>query len=663
MKRGKRTYVALLAMVVGSTLAAVSPVMGQQRIDTSGHAMDANTQIGSGGYNAPQTNQTVGTQYQNALVTNNVTNGAGFRGREFNGINMGVGYNDPFAFRGLLAGQGVDQFIAESTGVPTMANPTASSNSLASPPQVIFGASNNSPPPGFQQLPNGLGFVPAQPMTQSPADTRLGAVDFTETPMLPKPNELLVPGPVDPTAPVNPSSGSQLFAASPLYGVRQWQFNAGQIQPAQDQQLGQQSSSLFGGQSPLQQGSGVTQFNQTPSQTRLLQLRRELNNSSNQGSQQVSQGGANGATLLAPLRPGMASNSNAGPALEPLTVETAQLKSMNIAPEAGDVSTSQSTRQVLSDIPLPPPSQQSSEVALLQQMMQKYQASHPKTDEQANADFQRILRLRQIAATNAERGSNVLGSPRTNEPGANETAPGIPNPEMGPGGANVAPAPPEHEENGNLIKPGFTTLPNLNGISQGSNAPPPAAPPVPIDSFATGVKAKGLADMIASGESLAQQQQYDRAIATYNDAIQVAPNNPLILTARANAELGGGYYAQASADLHSAITLDPAVLIGRYDLQKHLGSQRLKALSDDLKQAAQDSPKDSTHAFLYAYVLYNSHHVGMAAQWLSTADQRSGGKDPVIVDMKKYWNFNEESPAAPLPSTQPSMSTPSARPN
>ena len=78
---------------------------------------------------------------------------------------------------------------------------------------------------------------------------------------------------------------------------------------------------------------------------------------------------------------------------------------------------------------------------------------------------------------------------------------------------------------------------------------PPAAPPVPIDSFATGVKAKGLADMIASGESLVQQQQYDRAIATYDDAIQVVPNNPLILTAGANAELGGGYYAQASADL------------------------------------------------------------------------------------------------------------------
>ncbi|MGD0463144.1 MAG: tetratricopeptide repeat protein [Tepidisphaeraceae bacterium] len=659
MKFGKRTYVALLAMVAGSTLAGVPPVMGQERVDTSGHALDANPQIGTGGYNAPQTNQVIGTQYQNALVTNNVTNGAGFRGPAFHGINMGAGYEDPFAFRGLLAGQGVDQFIAGSTGVPTMSNPTGSSNRFATPPQTYYGASNNSQPAGFQPLPNSLGFIPAQPMTQSPTDTRLGAVDFTQGPMLPKPNELLVPGPVDPTA--NPSSSSPLFAASPLYGVRQWQFNASQIQPASDQQPSQ-GSSLFGSQSPLQQGSGVTRLNQTPNQTRLMELRRELSNPSNQGSQQISQG-TSGATLLEPMRPGMESNSNAGQALQPVMTDTSQLKSTNLAPEAGDVSTLQSTRQYLNGIPLPPPSQQSSEMALLQQMMQKYQTSHPKTDEEANADFQQILRLHQLAATNAEQGSNVLGSPRPNESGAKGIGAGMPNPEMGPGTpGEIGAAPPSHEGGGNLIRPGFSTLPNLSGISRASNVPPPAVSPVPIDSFATGVKAKGLADLIASGESLVEQQQYDRAIASYDDAIQVAPNNALILTARANAELGGGYYAQAFADLHSAIAEDPAVLIGRYDLQKHLGGQRLKALSDDLKQIAQDSHEDATHAFLFAYVLYNSHHVGLAAEWLNTADKRSGRQDAAIVAMKKYWNFNDESAAAPLPSMRQSVSPPTTRP-
>jgi tetratricopeptide (TPR) repeat protein len=634
MKRGKRTYIALVAAVAASTLAVALPAMGQMRVDTTGHALDANNQIGTGGYNL------------SGSIPNG-TGGAGFRGGYLNANNAAAKYGDPFAYRGLIPGQGVDQFISASTGLPITADPFAASVQAKTTQQIYGGFSNTSQSSKYQALLTSMGYLPPLPVTQSPEDTRLGAVDFTQGPILPKPNEMLVPGPVDPTA--NPSTASPLFAASPLYGVRQWQFNASQIQGASGQSLNQ-GSSLFGSQSPLQQGSGINQFTQGPDQVRLIQMRQELNNSSKNGSQQLSQGSI-GATLLQPMRPGMQSNTNssAGQALQPLSADTSQLKSTNLAPTAGDVSTAQTTRQYLSNVPVPPPSQQSAQVALLQQMVQKYDASHPKTDEQANLDFQRILKLHQMAATNAEQGSNVLAGPKTNEPGAGETAPGTANPDMGPGTpTDVGPAPAEHGTNNNLIKPGFSTLPNLQGMSQ----PPAAAQPVPIDSFATGMKARGLADLIATGESLVQQQQYDRAIASYNDAIQVAPNNPLILTARANAELGGGYYAQAFADLHTAITQDPAVLIGRYDLQKHLGADRLKALSDDLKLISKDSPKDATHAFLYAYVLYNSHHVGMAAEWVDTADKRAGGQDPAITAMKKYWNFSEEFPTAPSTPTK-----------
>ena len=97
---------------------------------------------------------------------------------------------------------------------------------------------------------------------------------------------------------------------------------------------------------------------------------------------------------------------------------------------------------------------------------------------------------------------------------------------------------------------------------------PVSPPPVPIDDFAKDIPAKGLADLIASGEVEVQKGQYDKAIAAYNQAIDVVPNNPLILVARAIAELGGGYYAQANSDLHVAISEDPAVLMGQYDLQK-----------------------------------------------------------------------------------------------
>jgi tetratricopeptide (TPR) repeat protein len=649
MKCGRRTYVALMAAVAGLSLSAALPALAQNRIDTSGHALDANPQIGSGGYNAEQTNQPIGVQYQNALVTNNVTGGAGFRGRTFNGVNLGVGYTDPFAFRGLLAGQGVDQFISISTGVPTMANPTASSKAMAAPPTQYYGASNNNQPAGFQPLSNGTGYIPAQPMTQSPQDTRIGVVDFTPTTVLPKPDELLLPGPVDTTANTSSNNNSQVFAASPLYGMRMWQSNGALMQPSTDQTQNQ-GSNLFAGQSPLQQGAGLPQINQAADQTRLIGIRQELNNASQAGA---------GASLLAPLQPGNSTNANPNQALQPLAIGSAQLSSANLAPEAGDVSTMQSTRQVLNNIPLPSPTQQSSQYAALQQTMQKYDASHQQTDEQANRTFQQILKLRQQASVNAELGSNVLAAPRAGAAsGATGNVPGIPNPETGA-----------------VATPGVGSLPNGNGgnpanqvfsAQSNANVPsqemPAAAPPVPIDSYATGIKAKGLADLIADGEAFVQRQQYDRAIAADNDAIQVAPNNPLILMARANAELGGGYYAQAYTDLHTAIAQDPAVLIGQYDLQKHLGAQRLKALTDDLKQIVQDSPNDATHSFLYTYVLYNSHHIGMAAEWLNATDKRSGGQDPATVQMKKYWNFEEEAPAAQQPATRPSVSAPHAAP-
>ncbi len=71
----------------------------------------------------------------------------------------------------------------------------------------------------------------------------------------------------------------------------------------------------------------------------------------------------------------------------------------------------QSTRQYLNNVPLPTPTQQSTQYAALEQKMRKYDASHPETDEEANREFQQILRLRQQAAVNAELGSNVLGGP------------------------------------------------------------------------------------------------------------------------------------------------------------------------------------------------------------------------------------------------------------
>ena len=640
MKRTKLAYLALFTAVAGVPMFA-SPVLAQLRVDTSGRALDANNQIGSGGYNAaPQGDKNA--QFQDAIASGNVTAGFGFRGRTRDGVDLGSGLADPFAFRGLLPGQGIDQFIANSTGTPTHSDPNGASRGN-NVPQVYYGAANHSSAPaGFQELPNGQGYVPAQPTLRSPSDTRLGYLDFGFSPVLPKPNELLLPGPVDPTAD-GTTGPTQEIAASPLYGVMPWQISPALSQSVQ--QLAPPGQSILSPSSPLQQGAGLQSF-QTPQQARLMQLREDLDKSTGTEFEPVNSSANSSPNPSANPPSAGISPSAYGQPLPSGDNGPASISANNLAPQSGDMSTGQSSRQYLTGIPLPPPGKQSAQYAKLQQSIQNYNASNPKTDEQANREFQAILRLRAQAAIDAEQGSKVLGSP---VPDTTPNIPGIPNPEQPtdktppPKGIIPLQKPDKNQQ------PDFSSLPDLSHLApaQGGDQAVAAPPTVPINSFATGVASSGLADLITNGENLVQDGKYDRAVAAYNDAIAVAPNNPLLLLARASAELGGGYYAQANSDLHNAVSQDPAVLIGQYDLQKHLGEKRLDSLMADLKQASEDSPDDSTHAFLYSYVLYNSHHVGKAAEWLNTADQRSKGQDPAIAQMKKYWNFNEQ------PTTQP----------
>ena len=123
--------------------------------------------------------------------------------------------------------------------------------------------------------------------------------------------------------------------------------------------------------------------------------------------------------------------------------------------------------------------------------------------------------------------------------------------------------------------------------------------------------------------------------------------------ARSIAELGGGYYAQANSDLHTAIATDPAVLMGQYDLQKQFGEERLKKVISELKDIATSSQDNTLHSFLLTFCYYNSRHIGQAADWLQITDRRSGGQDPAITQMKKYWNFNDEAPIPVPPPVQP----------
>jgi tetratricopeptide (TPR) repeat protein len=653
MKHCRRSYVAVLAAVAGIYFFT-GPVVGQIRLDTNGHATDANPQIGSGGYNqAPNGTQANWAQYQNALLNNNA-GGFGPAGRGYTAFNLGAAYINPFGFRGLMAGQGLDQFVSLSSGIPTTNNPSASNGMPSGSQQIFNGLANHSvAPPG---LPN-PSYVAGQPVTQAPEDLRLGAIEFSgQSQVLPKPNEMILPGPVDPTANPNTPAQQQLYAST-IYGVLAFSPQ----QPALQDQNNPQSA-IFG-PSPLQQGGISPALAPNPIQAQMKELRQELDAQSKNGIGMPNASNDVGASLPKSIQPG-----NLSQQLPSLAPETSLSKSANVAPAAGDVDTGQSSRQYLpNDENLPPPIRQSALYAKLRQNMDDYNSANSMTDEQANRKFQEIVRLRNLASTNAERGSNVLSGPgaaATANPG--ELPGGIPNPEesAGPGRSPNAGPGSGSEQKNRLAKPGFTTMPSNMGAAPGLSLPPVAAPPVPIDSFASGIHAKGLADLIANAELNVEQHHYDKAIAQYNEAIDVAPNNPLILMARATAELGGGYYAQANADIHLAVAQDPAVLLGQYDLQKHLGADRLKSVLADLKQMAKESDDDTLHAFLLAFAYYNSQHVAQAVDWLAITDKRAKGQDLAILQMKKYWNFNEDQqPVLTPPVANPSSEAPSSRPS
>ena len=333
----------------------------------------------------------------------------------------------------------------------------------------------------------------------------MGAIDYSGSgQIIPKPYEMILPGPVDPSAdPATPAQ--QMLAANPIFGVVPWTST----------QMGQsnQTSAIFG-QTPLQQGISP-QVAQGLTQAQVIDLRQQLANINSSAAANQTNLPGNGASPVPSLGPG-AVNSTTGQPLSQVVSQSSQLQPTNLSPTPGDVSTSQSNRQLPVDINLPPPGQQSTQYAKLRKSIDDYNSAHSMTDEQANRKFQQILRLRDQANVAAENGSNVLTGPAA---GAQANPAAIPGPEQ-PINPDVEGSTPAVNHQ---LKPGFNTVPQNMGSGPGMGVPPVSPQPVPIDSFAKDIPAKGLADLIAGGDLAVQKGHYDKAIAAYNQAIRRRP--------------------------------------------------------------------------------------------------------------------------------------------
>jgi hypothetical protein len=197
-----RLAVAAAVLVLPAFFASA-----QQQTGSNGTALDANNRLGSGGVNTFRAPVASG----NDVIYGNVT-----QGRAFHGYSP---ITDPNSFQGFTAGRATSNFDKNSvgtgvpyqaTGLPNVSTPYYSANRFA------------PPPPGSGAVvatPNSAGYVPAQPNVVLQNDTRLGVrLDAVAVQGdLPKPGELVLPGPIDPT-----SNQRTIFTASPLTGVRSW---------------------------------------------------------------------------------------------------------------------------------------------------------------------------------------------------------------------------------------------------------------------------------------------------------------------------------------------------------------------------------------------------------------------------------------------------------
>jgi len=493
-----------------------------------------------------------------------------------------VGYTDPGAFRGNLSGQNLDNFIRDSAGTGDLYQGSGYGASAG----AYYGDRYGAPKPaGFQQTSIGSGKLDAKDLpVRSGSDLRLGRVFNNPLIEPPRTGDLLLPGPV------TNSTNNALITASPLYGVRQWDA---------------------GGNDPyfLSRQNNVPRTNQLDKapadDASIRRMREELRGT-------IVTNGA--VTFATPNVPGaLPSNQLDAPAEggSPDALTGVAVNDQFVsAPLDGAIGPDQTNRLVLVA-----PGLQSTQYAALESRFNQMKQSGPRTDAEAARDFQDQVRAKNAASGKA---GTVKGTPGST-------------PNATPGGTPG-------------VMPGANDLVNQarDNVAKIDSAVGPKPAPIQVKSLASGVRARGLAEVLGGAESLLKQGKFSAALDQYDVAEQVAPNNPLIRLGRSNAELGAGFYARAEQHLRQAFTQDTALLVGQYDLRAMLGEERVDYLVNDLKQIANAEANQVRPVFLLAYLSYNTGNERRAAAYLDLAEKRAGGKDPLLGLLRQYWSLPDD---------------------
>lgn len=629
-----RTRTILLAAVAAAlpVFTFSLPASAQTRVNQDGHALDANTRVGSDGSNTSRNGQDRrGQTYTgNQVVTGNVSGARAFRGP--------VGYRDANEFSGPVAGLQTDRFIRDSAGAPTRSNPNID---YGNTPTAFYGDARSTPPPtgyrveGFTGAFFNTGAGQQTTAGRTPYDRPTAQVFDSQTTML-RSGSVVFQGQDD-------QNRSRLLYASPLSGVMA--LNPTML--SNDSANGGANPGDATGTGADARRNPTDRFQMTPAE--LQKMRDELNGAAQDDQNPAAQPDPNklsaqpldngletakGGDTQSARSAGANRNQNAGADVKPGTQLDNRIDSSKL-----DATVDGGQQQGLQRQMAVPPAKQSKLYAELQQRLQQQQSTDPQVNEQ------NIRALRRAQDTPDQPGAP--GQP--GQPGAD--------PAQGqqPGAAKpILPIPRGQGQPAGRGQRAATSQPAAKGAAPKPAAPKPAAPaaqrpaPIRIKSLAEGVQAKGLHDLLAGAESLMKEGNFRSAIEKYAAAEQVAPNNPMIRLGRAQAELGAARYVSADEDLRQAVKADPALLMGQYDLESFIGRDRLSFLIQDLKQMAASETTSARPMVLLAYIAYGTPGLeSAAADYLNQAAERAGRPDPLIEAMRKHWVLPEATPAAP----------------
>lgn len=589
MRISARVRWALLAAVGGLPLVAGGIAHAQIRVGQDGKALDANPQVGSGGYNSgyiPPDFMNMG----NRTVTGNVTGG-----REFRGF---VPYTDPREFRGPTAGLGTDRFIARSSGVPMANQPAPMPGGQAQP---FYGRALAAPAPqGFEQQRIAGVYTPA-PQASS-RDTQYGGGPISNQIIaVPMSSNLFLPGPIDPR-----TNQPTVVTASPLMGVRQWDMS-------QLQQPGVLSQ--FAGARP---SNFMDRLKLDPAA--INAMREELVRSMGGSSSPAPQAQRPDTEPPAPGQPSAQGRNLAQPLPQPFdapqtpTMTGAAIDaSITGGPLVAQNRIDQAVGARLTNVP---PAAVSTQYAELQKRLERYYTERFQTDEDRYREFLKQLRARE-AAEKAQKQPDV---------------PIVP--------PDLTPATPATVDFGlpDYARMSREIVDSIRGARDVGNVPVVVKPkPMQIQSLAEGVKPGPLANALKGAEDLMKQGNYLDAVDRYSLAEAIAPRNMLGTLGKAHAELGAGYYRRAAMSLRHALATDPTLMMGQYDVRAMIGVRRLETVVGDLKEAARKDESDTGSVLLLAYLAYNSGSEEQAAMYLELAQKRSEGKDEFFKLLRAHW--------------------------